>query len=96
VTLLQLSISGETMRRIAEDARRLHVTPELMAETALETVYGLLPLELARQIEADPELRAMLERSEQDIEAGRVHSQEEVRRGIATTPNNLPTLHVGS
>jgi hypothetical protein len=38
----------------------------------------------------------MLERSEQDIEAGRVHSQEEVRRGIATTPNNLPTLHVGS
>jgi predicted transcriptional regulator len=79
MSLLQLSISGETMRRIAEDAQRLQVTPELMAETTLETVYGPPPPELAQEIETDLELKAMLERSEQDIEAGRVHSHEEVR-----------------
>jgi predicted transcriptional regulator len=79
VSLFQLSISDETMRRIAEDAKRLQVTPELMAETTLETVYGPPPLEIAREIEADPELKAMLERSEQDIHARRVRGHEEVR-----------------
>jgi predicted transcriptional regulator len=79
VSLLQLSISDETMRRILEDAKRLDVTPEVIAEATLETVYGPPPLEIAQEIEADPELKAMLERSEQDIQASRVHSQEEVR-----------------
>jgi predicted transcriptional regulator len=79
MSLLQISISDETMRRIAEDARRLRVTPELMAQTTLETVYGPSPLELAHEIAADPELQGKLERSEQDIQAGRVHSHEEVR-----------------
>ena len=79
VSLFQLSISDETMRRIAEDAKRLHVTPEFMAETTLETVYGPPSLEMAREIEADPELKAVLERSEQDIHARRVRSHEEVR-----------------
>jgi predicted transcriptional regulator len=79
VSLLQLSLSDEIMRRIAEDAKRLHVSPEVMAETALETIYGPPPDELAQEIAADPELEAMLERSAQDIEVGRVHSHERVK-----------------
>ena len=77
--VLQLSIPDEIMRRIAEDARRLHVSPELVAQTALETVYRPRPSELDKEIEENPDLKAMLQRSEKDVHAGRIHTQEEVR-----------------
>lgn len=79
MSVLHLSISDEIMRRIAEHAERLHITPELVAQTALETVYGPAPLEIQEEIEADPDLKAMLQRSEKDIQAGRIHNQQEVR-----------------
>lgn len=66
------------MRRIAADAERLHVSPEAIAETALETVFGPTSLEIAQEIDADPQLKGMIERSEADIKLGRVHSNEKV------------------
>lgn len=78
MSTVTLSIPEQTLRRVAADAERLNVGPEVIAETALETVFGPTSLEIAQEIDADPQLRAMIERSEADIRAGRVHSNQKV------------------
>ncbi len=75
---MQLSITDETMRRIVAQAEQQHASPEIIAETALETIFGPTPSEIEQEIDSNHELKAMLEASEQDIRAGRIVSHEEV------------------
>jgi predicted transcriptional regulator len=71
---MQVSFPEDVTDRLRAKASQMNLAPEEVVRFIVEMVLGPSP----REIEQDYELRAALERAQEDIRAGRVVSHDEV------------------
>jgi len=75
---MQVSFPEDVTDRLRAKASEMNQAPEEVVRIIVEMVFGPSPSEIAHEIEQDYELRAALERAQEDIRSGRVVSHGEV------------------
>ena len=75
---MEVHFPEDVTDRLRDEANRMKLPPEEVVQFIVETVLGPSPSEIDQEIEQDPELRASLERAQEDIRAGRVCEHDEV------------------
>lgn len=75
---MQVSFPEDVTDRLRAKASEMNLAPEEVVRFIVEMVFGPSPSETESEIERDYELRAALERAQEDIRAGRVVSHDEV------------------